>query len=73
MIMRLDIFKTKRTSSEWQTLKPRIVVLDADGWDRRNYQYAWNVERITEAEYLKRRNKSTCKWTTSPLNLTDKD
>ena len=63
----------KKTSAEWQVLKPKIIVYDPDGWDRQDYEYSWNVEQITETEYKRRRSLSTCKWTVSPLILTDQD
>ena len=69
----IGLFKPRKTSAQWQSLKPKVIVVDADGWDRRNYEHAWNTERITEDEYVRRRNKSTCKWTTSPLYLTEAD
>lgn len=50
----------KRTSQEWQELKPEIVVYDPDGWDRKNYQYSWFEELITEDEYNRRLCFSTC-------------
>ena len=50
----------KRTSKEWQARLPEVVVLNPDGWDRSNYNYSWNVERISQGEYLRRRDKSTC-------------
>ena len=53
---------SKKTSAEWQALKPDVEVLDADGWNRKNYYYSCNVERITEKEYNSRVSKSTCKW-----------
>ena len=53
---------SKNTSAEWQALTPDIIVLDPDGWNRKNYDYSWNVERITEKEYNSRVSKSTCKW-----------
>ena len=31
-----------KTSAEWQAVKPDVKVLDADGWDRLNYDYSWN-------------------------------
>jgi|2_EtaG_2_1085320.scaffolds.fasta_scaffold146909_1 hypothetical protein len=52
----------KKTSAEWQALTPEIIVLDPDGWNRKNYNYSWNVERITEKEYNSRVSKSTCSW-----------
>lgn len=35
------------------------VVMDPDGWDRRNYEASWN-EPITEMEFLRRLQASTC-------------
>ena len=58
----------KKTSAEWQKLNPEVLVYDADGWDRKNYEYAWNVERITKKEYKRRRSLSTCKWTVAATN-----
>jgi len=49
-----------RTSKEWQIIMPEITVIDPDGWDRKNYEYSWNQEIITRAEYIKRRTNSTC-------------
>lgn len=50
----------KRTSQEWQELKPEIIVYDSDGWDRKNYQLSWYEELITEEEYNSRLVRSTC-------------
>lgn len=52
--------KELKTSDEWQTLYPEIRVLDADGWDRKNYQFSWFEELISYEEYNKRRMFSTC-------------
>lgn len=50
----------KRTSQEWQDLFPEIIVYDPDGWDRKNYQFSWFEELITEDEYNRRLIMSTC-------------
>lgn len=50
----------KRTSSDWQQLKPETIVYDPDGWDRKNYQYSWFEELITEQQYTDRLCRSTC-------------
>lgn len=50
----------KRTSEEWQKLKPEVKVLNPDGWDRKNFQYSWYEELITEEEYQNRIGPSTC-------------
>jgi hypothetical protein len=47
------------TSEAWQLIYPYPKVLDPDGWDRQNYQYSWNEERITYEEYFNRISKST--------------
>lgn len=49
----------KKTSEEWQKLKPEIEVLDPDGWDRKNFHFSWYEELITEEEYNKRVIPST--------------
>lgn len=53
----------KRTSEEWQKIKPYPQVLDPDGWDRsaEGWQYSWFDELITEDEYIRRTMFSTCK------------
>jgi hypothetical protein len=53
--------RTKRTSKEWQVIFPEIVVIDPDGWDRKNFDYSWNEEKIGVQEYFKRRLLSSCK------------
>lgn len=51
-----------KSSQEWldeiQEMFPTIVVLDPDGWDRKNYQESWN-EPITKSEFEKRFARST--------------
>ena len=49
----------KKTSAEWQKIYSNIEILDPDGWDRSNYEYSWNKEKITVTEYFLRRSKST--------------
>ena len=34
-------------------------VLDHDGWDRANFDYSWNKEKITMAEFQRRLAMST--------------
>ena len=49
-----------RTSEEWvQLLVYPVTILDPDGWDRTNFDYSFNVERITEAEFKYRLARST--------------
>jgi hypothetical protein len=51
-----------KSSQEWlkeiQEKFPEVMVLDPDGWDRKNYQESWN-EHITRAEFEKRFAMST--------------
>lgn len=48
-----------RTSKEWQSLFPETRILDPDGWDRTNFQFSWEEEKIPFIEYQKRLNEST--------------
>ncbi len=57
----------KKTSEEWQKLKPSPYVYDPDGWDRKNFQYSWYDELITEQEYVDRVMESTCMWKVEDL------
>ena len=57
----------KKTSEEWQKLKPSPLVYDPDGWDRLNFQYSWYEELITEQEYETRVIGSTCMWNVKDL------
>lgn len=58
----IDISDTKelKTSEEWNK-KHNVVILDPDGWDRKNYDYSFNIQRITEEEFLRRLSLSTQK------------
>lgn len=49
-----------RTSHEWQVVHYNKKVTDPDGWDRKDLQYSWYEELITEEEYKKRVAESTC-------------
>jgi hypothetical protein len=49
---------TLKTSAEWvKDVSYRI--LDPDGWDRANYDYSFNKEKITFAEFQRRLFSST--------------
>lgn len=39
----------KKTSAEW--IKEVGYELNADGWDRTKFDYSWNKEKITMAEF----------------------
>jgi hypothetical protein len=50
------------TSDQWakQPQFARTTILDPDGWDRRNYQFSFFQELITEDEFGRRLMISTC-------------
>ncbi len=54
------LMENLRTSDKWQEEFPTPRVMDPDGWDRKNYQYSWFEELISEQEYKKRVCSSTC-------------
>jgi hypothetical protein len=49
---------TLHSSAEWQIYYPYLI-LDPDGWDRKNYEKSW-AEQITWKEFQNRAAKSTC-------------
>jgi len=50
------------TSEEWSKEDDSgIKILDPDGWDRKNWQFSWHEEHITQREYENRRSFSTCR------------
>lgn len=51
---------TRRTPSEWETALG-VIVLDPDGWDRRNFADDW-VKPLTEAEFRAKASVSTTNW-----------
>ena len=57
----IDYIKSNelKTSEEWQTIYPETKVLDADGWDRLNFQFSWFEEKINHIEYCRRLFTST--------------
>lgn len=48
----------KKTSAEW-IKEVGYEVLDPDGWDITNFDYSWNKEKITMAEFQRRLALST--------------
>ncbi len=48
----------KKTSAEW-IKEVGYEVLDPDGWDRKNFDYSWNKEKITMVEFQMRLALST--------------
>jgi hypothetical protein len=47
----------KKTSEQWQQ-DSDYIVLDPDGWDRKNFDFSWN-ELITWEEFNRRMALST--------------
>ena len=62
----------KHTSKEWQEIYPCPKVIDPDGWDRKNYDYSWNEELISEKEYHERVAKSTVRFHGSAKEFTER-
>lgn len=67
----------KKNSNKWQKIC-YINILDPDGWDRKNYDYSWNDEKITRKEFEKRMITSTilsyvswnsCIWKDQPYKM----
>ena len=48
----------KKISSEW-IKEYNVKILDPDGWDRKNYDYSFNKEKITREEFERRLVRST--------------
>ena len=48
----------KKVSSEW-IKEYNVKILDPDGWDRKNYDYSFNKEKITRKEFERRLVLST--------------
>lgn len=54
----------QKTSADWYLQHPEPIVMDPDGWDRKNWQFSWYEERITLREFEKRRLMSTVRLNT---------
>jgi hypothetical protein len=51
-----------RTSKDWCNIahkKYKLIIYDADGWDRRNYEHSFNQELIDKNEFMNRVSRST--------------
>jgi len=49
----------EKTSAEWQSVHSNTLIIDPDGWDRKNFVYSWFEELVTEEEYRNRQLFST--------------
>lgn len=51
-----------KTSQEWERLVPseyKLIIMNPDGWDRKNFQYSFYEEKITKVEFINRLASST--------------
>ena len=55
---RENIKEIKKISSEW-IKEYDCKIIDYDGWDRKNYDYSFNEEKITREEFERRLMGST--------------
>ena len=57
----IDFFRKKKLSSTmWSNLLD-ILVMDPDGWDRKNFDVDWN-KKITLKMFLSKASESTCQY-----------
>lgn len=52
-----------KTSQEWYEEVPKeygLIIMDPDGWNRRNYEFSFNEELITKQHFIMRVMHSTC-------------
>lgn len=64
-----------KTSKDWQDLLMKdleLQILDPDGWDRSNYDYSFNEEKISANEFRKRICRSTCMMPVNSFEELDK-
>ena len=47
------------------------AILDPDGWDRTNYDYSFNKEKITKEEFVSRLGQSTVRFIPAIVKLFD--
>ena len=51
----------RKTSKNWLKLDKYkgIIIIDPDGWNRQNYDYSFDEQRITQKEFERRLSYST--------------
>jgi hypothetical protein len=52
----------KRTSEKWNKKyekKYNVRIVDPDGWDRKDIDYSWSIEKITWKEFIQRAIRSS--------------
>jgi hypothetical protein len=52
-----------KTAAQWLCEFEDLTIVDADGWDRSNYEKSFNEELITRGEFRYRANRSTVRGT----------
>ena len=50
----------KKVSSEW-IKSYGLEIVDPAGWDKNDFNYSFNKEKITQSEFLNRLNNSLCR------------
>jgi hypothetical protein len=53
----------KKTSQEWTDIlfvDLKLKVMDPDGWDRSNWKYSFEEEKVSVTEFRNRVARSTC-------------
>lgn len=61
----LDVLYGIKTSKEWHEIlkeKCKVEIIDPDGWDRQNFNFSFNVEKIDSTEFINRLELSTLKF-----------
>jgi len=63
--MAKEVEVEKRNSQEWLEIMQEshdVLIIDPDGWDRKNYNHSFYEEKISEEEFNIRLSKSTIEW-----------
>jgi len=57
------VFNIKMTSDQWckrHNIVLGLEILDPDGWNRKDFEFSFYKEKITEKEFSRRLACSTC-------------
>jgi chorismate mutase len=54
-----DLRSSKSWTEKLNAEFPGVVVLDPDGWDRKNYDHSFNIQEISWKTFLERVMRST--------------
>tara|TARA_R110000782_G_scaffold29041_3_gene72511 strand:+ start:189 stop:551 length:363 start_codon:yes stop_codon:yes gene_type:complete len=54
----IPIEEELKTSEEWGNMFERFTIIKPDGWDRKNFEFSWFKELITERQYVSRLTQS---------------